>query len=65
MTANDCHQLGLQLFKARDYNHASQWLSEALIQLNGTEAKQQMAIMEKLSVSYYMQSKIVFLLLFF
>lgn len=57
MSANDCYQLGVQLFKTGDYEHASQWLIEALSQINGTEPKIQIEIMEKLTLSYYNQGR--------
>lgn len=56
MTPNDCYQLGVQLYKAKDNEHAAQWLKEALTQLNGTDVRFQIQILEKLSQSYYGES---------
>lgn len=64
MTANDCYHLGLQLYKTKDYVHTAQWLEEAIIQLNGTDEKFQIQIMEKLSSAYYHKSIINSLFLF-
>lgn len=53
MSASDCYQLGVQLYKTGDYELASQWLSQALTQLNGTDPKMGILFMEKLTLTYY------------
>lgn len=57
MTANDCHLLGTQAFKNKNYRLAIEWFVEALNRINGNTSRLEEEIRQDMVSAYYQGGK--------